>query len=609
MRRAYLWPASLLFAATCALGVACFVLLARESDRLRQINRSAVEEQSQAVAENLLLTVAEIKTAVMEGLLEFEGKLLEQKLAAWTEQSPLAAFTFVWETEAPASLAVLPPNRFKLEALALLRNPQGSWLWQEPPTAPQTAVRAQAEAEAELEEGLAFDDLAARDADADRAREPAASWEAGALARSADVASPAAAPPAELRQNYAQNLEERQMIRQQSKESSRLAKQRFELPQRWTTESTAWYAKRIDSRAYLIGIARWQAGATVTGVAVRLDTITSSLREAFPARPLPQVASFSVVDDQGNAVLTTTQNRYSIPASRSQTIVTSLRTELPGWTLQTRLADTGLQANAFLLLAGGLLAALILCLFSAGLWLAWQSRHSQLEAARKATFVSNVSHELKTPLTTIRMYAELMHEGRVLDPDKRTHYLHTVVAECQRLTRLVNNVLDFSRLDRGKARLEPRQQPLVPVVKRYLDMRRQEFADAGFVVDTLLPDRVVLAYFDPDAFTQVLGNLIDNALKYAKNGQWIGIDLQADRKWVYLNIRDRGPGLPPERQKKLFKAFERGDSSLVASQSGFGLGLSIAHGLATKMKGHIAYRRDKETGGAHFTIKLRASAP
>ena len=187
---------------------------------------------------------------------------------------------------------------------------------------------------------------------------------------------------------------------------------------------------------------------------------------------------------------------------------------------------------------------MLLVAIGVGSWLIVADLNRQLTLARQKTdFVSNVSHELKTPLTSIRMFSELLAEGRVSDPAKQRTYLGIITAETARLTRLINNVLDFARIERGEKKYTFQPCDLVSVLRETADTYRPHLEANGFQFTCDLPDAPLLVNGDRDALAQVVVNLLSNAEKYSNSGK--EITLQAESRTDPLPCVDRqsaGPG-------------------------------------------------------------------
>jgi signal transduction histidine kinase len=238
----------------------------------------------------------------------------------------------------------------------------------------------------------------------------------------------------------------------------------------------------------------------------------------------------------------------------------------------------------------------VVLLGSLFLWRAVQAE-SRL-AARKAEFVSTVSHELRTPLTSIRMYADMLKEGWVKDEKAAGEYFALIAAESERLARLVNNVLDFSRIERGKKAFEMRPQDPGPVVREAAETLRPYLREKGLRLEIDVPDTLPAATFDRDALVQILVNLIDNASKHGK--EEVRVEAGARDGAVVLRVLDRGPGVPAAERERIFDPFTRGAN---AASGGSGLGLALVRHYATAHKGRVEVS-DREGGGAVFSLVL-----
>jgi signal transduction histidine kinase len=231
---------------------------------------------------------------------------------------------------------------------------------------------------------------------------------------------------------------------------------------------------------------------------------------------------------------------------------------------------------------------------------------------RRAAFVSAVTHELRTPLTTLHMYTEMLGEGMVSDPARRQEYLITLRAEASRLTHLVENVLAYARLERGRAggRVEP------IVLDRLIEPIRTHLADraaaAGMelVVEADDSVRAATVRANPSAVEQILLNLVDNACKYAAAAVDKRIHLIATRDGdgVRLGVRDHGPGIPQPAARRLFRPFHKSAREAANSAPGVGLGLALSKRLAQNMGARLGLDR-AVADGACFVLSLPAVSP
>jgi signal transduction histidine kinase len=226
-----------------------------------------------------------------------------------------------------------------------------------------------------------------------------------------------------------------------------------------------------------------------------------------------------------------------------------------------------------------------------GLYALYRATATQIEfAERRNNFVSAVSHELKTPLTAIRMYAEML-EGDLVDSDaRRRDYYRTITAESERLSRLINNVLELARIEKKPTSLKLMLGDLAPVVRDALEVLRPHVEREGFSLELDVAGALPSVQFEPDALRQVLFNLVDNALKYSRESEdrRISVRLQAKAGGrVRLIVRDRGPGVDPEHLGAIFQPFFRGERELTRKTQGTGIGLALVHGLVQRMGGSV----------------------
>jgi two-component system, OmpR family, phosphate regulon sensor histidine kinase PhoR len=226
-----------------------------------------------------------------------------------------------------------------------------------------------------------------------------------------------------------------------------------------------------------------------------------------------------------------------------------------------------------------------------GLYALYRTTATQIEfAERRNNFVSAVSHELKTPLTAIRMYAEMLDGDLVADDARRRDYYRTITAESERLTRLINNVLELSRIEKKPARLQLMLGDITPVVREALDVLRPHVERERFALDLDIANPLPNVQFESDALRQILFNLIDNALKYSRDATDRRITVRLETKAqgrVLLTVRDRGPGVQEQHLGAIFQPFFRAERELTRKTQGAGIGLSLVRGLVERMGGSV----------------------
>ncbi len=283
---------------------------------------------------------------------------------------------------------------------------------------------------------------------------------------------------------------------------------------------------------------------------------------------------------------------------------------LPGHEIGIRLQGTTVdevvrarfQRNLFLIVV---LDIILL----AGALLIYRNVRTQTELARaKSAFVSNVSHELRTPLALIRMFAETLEMGRLKDEVKKQEYYATIVREADRLSHLVNTILNFSRMEAGKRPYTFRSIDLNEILRSVLDTYRLHLEQHGIqpvIGFSAVPVRISA---DADAVTEAIINLLDNGIKYSGSSKYLAArTLLQDGKGV-VEIEDHGIGIAPEHQKKIFEVFYRVPAGMVHETKGSGLGLSLVNHILTAHNGTVEVI-SKEGEGSTFRLLFPIEKP
>jgi len=224
-------------------------------------------------------------------------------------------------------------------------------------------------------------------------------------------------------------------------------------------------------------------------------------------------------------------------------------------------------------------------------------------AERRSNFVAAVSHELKTPLTAIRMYGEMLRDGMVSDEEKKAEYHRAITAESERLSRLINNVLEFSRLERGSREVDLRIGDVTPVLREAAELLGPHAARRGHPLSLDVEEGLPTVGFERDALLQVLFNLVDNALKYAASADPPGIEITTAKRGrgVRISVRDHGPGVSAEHAPHILEPFYRGETELTRRTQGTGIGLALVDGLVREM-GAVLSVGNAEGGGFCATL-------
>lgn len=351
---------------------------------------------------------------------------------------------------------------------------------------------------------------------------------------------------------------------------------------------------RVGDHLVLSRTVRTDAGEHRQGVVLRVDALVAELaRDVFEGSPLRERVTLAWDGEPEASRAYRAVHRFAEPFGGLHVVATIDRVpEL-----------VGSEALTIRLLA----AALAIAVTGGGIGLG-RAVWTELEfARRRGDFVAAVSHELKTPLTTIRMYAEMLRDGMVPTADRQREYHRTIGAESERLGRLIANVLELARLERGGPAPPPVVGAVEPVVREAMEVVRPHAEQAGFRLALEVRGDLPPARIDRDALVQVVVNLVDNAVKFAAEGdREIRLALGAADGRVELVVRDHGPGVPFGQQARVFEPFYRGERELTRRTKGTGIGLALVRGLVERMGGEVVARNHPD-GGFEVTLKLASA--
>jgi signal transduction histidine kinase len=283
----------------------------------------------------------------------------------------------------------------------------------------------------------------------------------------------------------------------------------------------------------------------------------------------------------------------------------NIETAFPGLTLAIKLHGTTLASlgQRFIRTSFLILGALSV-LLAAGILLTYRNVWKEMALARlKSDFVSNVSHELRTPLALIRLYAETLEMGRLSNQEKYQQYYSIIRKESERLTALINNILDFSRIEAGRKEYDFRETDVAELVRNTLESYRYQIEQNGFAFHESIADGLPSLHIDREAIARSLLNLVNNALKYSRIEKYLGVKLYRENGSVKLEVVDHGIGIPPGEQHKIFEKFYRVGDPLVHNTKGSGLGLSLVRHIVQAHGGVISVE-SAPGKGSKFTIAL-----
>lgn len=229
---------------------------------------------------------------------------------------------------------------------------------------------------------------------------------------------------------------------------------------------------------------------------------------------------------------------------------------------------------------------------------------------RRASFVSAVTHELRTPLTTFRLYSDMLESGAV-KPEKRGDYLRVLSREADRLSHLVENVLAFSRIERGSARSTVATARIAELLEPMRERLESRLVGAEMSLQMTFENPGETVRVDATAIEHILFNLIDNAAKYATAGEPKVVEISTKKAagFVEIHVTDHGPGIPLSEHRRIFQAFHKSAREAAETKPGVGLGLSLSRRLARNLGGNLSCLANSATSGAHFLLTLPISRP
>ncbi|HEU4435709.1 MAG TPA: HAMP domain-containing sensor histidine kinase [Pyrinomonadaceae bacterium] len=319
----------------------------------------------------------------------------------------------------------------------------------------------------------------------------------------------------------------------------------------------------------------------------------------------PLVASHSPT----MAVTMTDENQRVVysngPPQNGYLLETSLDRPFSNWKASIGLKNTNLDAltrDSFLHSAGATFLVLLFLLGGIALTLRATDREARLAQA-KSNFVANVSHELKTPLSLLSLFSEILELGRVNSEEKKTEYYRIMRHESLRLNKMIDNVLDFSKIEAGRKTYNFARHDVSAVIENVLSSYRYQIVNSGFDVQANIQPDLPPVVIDRDAMAQAISNLVDNAIKYSREVKHLSIKTEKRGSDLSIEVADQGIGIPRAEQAKVFEKFYRVGNGLVHDVKGSGLGLSLVKHIVEAHHGTISVESDVGKG-SRFTIVL-----
>jgi signal transduction histidine kinase len=310
---------------------------------------------------------------------------------------------------------------------------------------------------------------------------------------------------------------------------------------------------------------------------------------------------FSLLSPEGSPMATPSATEHEPLATYTlQDVALPLRVRVWLKDPAAMYATINRQQNLYIAMLG-----VVVALLGFGGYLTVRTVKSELAVAQmKSDFVSTVSHEFRSPLAGINQLGEMLRDGRVHDDVRRQEYYEMIVGETQRLRRLVENVLDFARMEDG--RKQYRFEPVEPAewLRDVADDFRTQLAGAGFAVQTEIPDRLPSIVADRETLATAVHNLLDNAVKYSGESNVVELRANADAQGLSISVQDQGVGIREEDQPHIFEKFFRGGGDVTRQVKGVGLGLNLVQHIVAAHGGSVSFD-SKEGKGTTFTIRLK----
>lgn len=548
-------------------------MLRHEGDRINQQTRSSALDRARAIGDTIQITVGAIEDELTASLLKIPSTTLQNTLILWKENNPLIRNVFIWK-----------------EKVGLLHPSSGSGT-----TTEEVSFISRYDAlftgRISWETGQPINEEAV-----------AKSFAASTLDESQQREEKLPAPSSLIRDIEKMKSNQRTMLSLARRSDH--SEDTYGKHETTDRERSGWIPWFAENNLYILG---WvEQEGVLYGIELELMSLLSRIIAGFPASA-PEGMVYALSD--GNGQILHQSGSSILKTDTHPDLSISLAPHLPHWQVTVYFTDgplTGKSGRAFIILSGLILGIFIIAIIIGGTLLTWQAHRNMIDARQKTSFVSNISHELKTPLTSIRMFAELLRENRVQSDEKKMRYLQVIVDESQRLTRLVNNVLDFSRLEQGRKKYHIEKCDIADFLRQLLEIHRLRINNAGLILNVDIPEKPVFIKTDRDAIEQTVLNLIDNAIKYASQGKELSVSLKSGNNSCELRVMDRGPGVQSDQRTRIFEKFHRIDDSLTARHPGSGLGLSIAQRLVRGLDGNLIYEA-RDGGGSSFVVILPIS--
>ncbi|MBU1193509.1 MAG: HAMP domain-containing histidine kinase [Proteobacteria bacterium] len=575
-KRSIIFFWALFLVPTLIMAGAAFTLLSHEQDRISESARTALVERARTVCESIHLTIETVQGNLVQSLLDLDPQQLEKHLIQWEQTNPLIRNVFIWQKKQNE-----PYLEYPLRGMASTREER--WF----------IARYDALFTGRIPFDFNREELNTEHLNKESENKPLSGSGSAHAQYDADQKMPGKSSRQTL-------FSMSRLTSKSASDETAFRKSGANPPGR--VEQSGWIPWFSENRLFILGWVQKYETGPVYGVELEFMTLLSQLVTDFPTE-LQKNSAMVLMDGYDTHMHQAGQ--LQIDPEQKPLALIPVSPRLPHWRLGV-FTDThaGPANRGFLYISLLLLGVFISAIVSGGILLTRATLANMKDAQQKTSFVSSVSHELKTPLTSIRMYAELLLSKRVQDETRIRTYLSVIVDESHRLTRLINNVLDFGRLEQGKKKYQYSVIDLADFLDHIVQAHSIRIHSSGMQIFKKYRKLDYTIRTDRDALEQVVLNLLDNALKYAAQGKFILFILEKENDFFVLKICDDGPGISRIHREKIFERFHRVDDSLSAKQPGSGLGLTIARQILRDLGGDLNVE-PMPGNGSCFTARIK----
>jgi len=351
------------------------------------------------------------------------------------------------------------------------------------------------------------------------------------------------------------------------------------------------YNKTINERTFLLSVVQIPDSSEIRpvgllGVKVREQYLIEHVIPDVIENSLLQNASNVVISHLSGNILLGERNASEDPTTATE----FFEDNFPPWKIEIfrsegeALGALDIKRNFYF----WTILTLVIVLISGSVLISRTIAHEMAVLKLKSDFVQSVSHEFKSPLTSIKALAERLRDGKVKDSERMKEYFSVITQDADRLTQLVRNILDFSKIEEGKKEYEFVETDVTQLVTQQIEFFKRSECARGFEIQTRISEGIPHLDVDKEAFSQALNNLLDNAAKFSLDRKEIEVNLKKDDMNVFIEVRDWGIGIPPSNLDKIFDKFYQGRNTLRQSSKGTGLGLTLVKHAVEAHGGRIA---------------------